>query len=106
MATKDISDVQVCAAVYAYNVDGLPFADERLQVTTGQPMKVVYCALERAYDRRLIECGTSVRSAWLEDKGRALLESNGAKLLTPQEIRARQGDPAKLFRDWALNGRR
>lgn len=73
MATKDISDRQVCEAFAAYKQHGLPFADERLRQATGQPDKVLTAAMERAYGRRLIECGVTLRSGWLTDKGRALL---------------------------------
>jgi hypothetical protein len=76
MATKEISDRQVCEAVAAWKADGMPFADERLFRATGQAQKVCEGALERAYGRGLIECGVSIRSAWLTDAGRALLAEN------------------------------
>lgn len=74
MATKDISDRQVCEAYAAYAREHcLPFADERLMAATGQPEKVCYRAMERADKRGLIEYGVSLRSGWLTDKGKALL---------------------------------
>jgi hypothetical protein len=76
MATKDISDRQVCEAVAAWQAEGRPFADERLFRATGQAQKVCEGALERAYGRGLIEYGVSIRSAWLTDAGRALLAKN------------------------------
>lgn len=75
MATKDITDQQVCEAFAAYGGARLPFADERLQTATGQPEKVCYRAMERAYGRGLVECGVSLRSGWLTDKGRAVLNN-------------------------------
>lgn len=94
MATKDISDAQVCAAVQAYQdamrslfckpgeVVGLvpgsgpplpPYPYEALAVETGQPEKVCYRAMERAERRGLIECGVSLRTGWLTAEGTALL---------------------------------
>lgn len=75
MARKDITDRQVCEAVAAYKRHGLPFGLERLQKATGQPEKVCFRAMERAYDRGLIECGVSLRSSWLTRDGEALLEA-------------------------------
>lgn len=93
MAMKDISDAQVCRAVQAYQ-DAMqpyylksgpfglfgveqepcpPFPYEALAVETGQPEKVCFRAMERALDRGLIECGVSIRTGWLTDKGKQLL---------------------------------
>jgi len=73
MSMKHISDVQVCRAIAEYRSNGLPFADHRLAAMTGQPYKVCYNCLERAYNRGLIECGVSVRGGWLTAKGKELL---------------------------------
>jgi hypothetical protein len=94
MAMKDISDAQVCRAVQAYQ-DAMrphmlksgpfglfgveqdptpPFPYEALAAETGQAEKVCYRAMERAYDRGLIECGVSLRTGWLTPAGRALVE--------------------------------
>ena len=72
MATKDITDLQV---VQAYNdAWGTPvFADKVLMERTGQCEKVVYRAMARAERRGLVECGVSLRSGWLTDKGIKLL---------------------------------
>lgn len=100
MATKDISDTLVCAAILAYRNDGLPFADERLHKMTGEHPKVCHAALERACDRGLIECGVSVRSGWLTPKGTEFLrEALGVK---PDEAMLKQ---FRLRAD-PLNGRR
>lgn len=75
MATKDISDEQVCRAVQSF-IDrdrDLPWPYEALAAETGECEKVCYRAMERAYDRGLIECGVSLRTGWLTEKGLALL---------------------------------
>jgi hypothetical protein len=87
MATKDISDAQVCRAVQAYQ-DAMqvhyprvwpqfvetggplpPYPYEALAAETGQAEKVCYRAMERAYDRGLLECGVSLRTGWLTPAG-------------------------------------
>lgn len=100
MATKDVTDLQVCRAVQAYQdamkphfaatprifgvqpptYDLPPFPYQALAIETGQPEKVCYRAMERADKRGLIEVGTSLRTGWLSAKGKALLETatNGA----------------------------
>jgi len=84
MATKDVSDLQVCKAVQAFrdrDLD-LPWPYETLAVETGQAEKVCYRAMERAYDRGYLEYGVSLRTSWLTDKGKALL----APLDKPQGV--------------------
>jgi hypothetical protein len=74
MPTKDISDKQVCEAYkisHAIQLDKYPY--EILQNTTGQCEKVCYRAMERACSRGYIECGVSLRTGWLTEKGKALL---------------------------------
>jgi hypothetical protein len=91
MAVKDISDLHVCAAyverwgsdlggpalgdlpTFTLSFDGPPprFVDAILMEATGQPEKVVYRAMERAYNRGYIEYGVSMRSGWLTEKGQA-----------------------------------
>lgn len=96
MATKDITDAQVCRAVQAYN-DAIralpplptgpfgafgmspilyapPFPYETLAAETGQPEKVCYRAMQRAERRGLVEYGTSLRTGWLTPAGKTLLE--------------------------------
>ena len=74
MSTKDITDLQVCEA-YKRCEHGRPrvWPYEILQETTGQAFKVCYRAMERAHERGLLNYGTSLRTAWLTDKGKALL---------------------------------
>ena len=71
MATKDISDQQVCEAYR----DGEPLGVETmLFMRTGQPEKVCRSAIKRAHRRGLIEYGVSLRSGWLTDAGRKMCE--------------------------------
>jgi hypothetical protein len=82
VATKDITDLQVVRA-YAemkrqmddVRPSGLRFeyADQILRRETGQPEKVCYRAMERAFSRDLVDYGTWLRVGWLTDKGRELL---------------------------------
>jgi hypothetical protein len=75
MARKDISDRQVVeAARDAKAVGYAKFTTDLLMERTGQCVKVCWRALERAEDRALIECGTSLRGAWPTDRGLALLD--------------------------------
>jgi hypothetical protein len=96
MAAKDISDLHVCEAyrerwgndIGRPSLDGFSigalvtdrpptkFVDAILKDGTGQPAKVVYRAMERAYSRGYIEYGVSLRSGWLTEKGLALLNGN------------------------------
>lgn len=73
MATKDITDLQVCQAYEAYWNDRSRWPYDFLMEWTGQPEKVCYRAMERACDRDLIDYGTSLRSGFLTEKGKALL---------------------------------
>ena len=72
MARKDISDKQVCQAyIDAWQTDC--WAYELLAVRTGEAEKVCFRACERAFDRRLISFGVSLRSGWITKAGKALL---------------------------------
>lgn len=73
MKRSDVTDAMVCAAYVEWSQRKAEFVDAILCRTTGAPVKVVYAAMERAYDRDLVECGVSLRSGWLTDKGLALL---------------------------------
>ena len=77
MATKDISDLQVCEAVRASRESRfLHWPYDFLQHWTRQPFKVCWRAMERAARRGLIEYGVSLRTAWLTQKGLDLLKGN------------------------------
>lgn len=76
MAVKDISDLQVVQAIAEWKANREKLADQLLMEKTKQCWKVCDKALERAYRRDLIECGVSVRSGWLTEKGQALLDAN------------------------------
>jgi len=88
MATKDITDLQVCQAYAKWRVlldleielrkrgriVRAPYPYELLMQVTGECFKVCYRAMERAARRDLVEYGVSLRTGWLTDKGRALLD--------------------------------
>jgi len=76
MAMKDISDVQVLQAVTkarASNFELWPY--DILETETKQHWKVCFRAMERAERRGLLECGVSLRTGWLTEKGKALVAS-------------------------------
>lgn len=79
MAVKDVPDI---AVINAYKDSGfyrdngetvVLWPEELLVLRTGQCRKVCIRAMERAERRGLIECGTSLRSGWITDKGFELL---------------------------------
>lgn len=77
MSRKDISDEEVVQACKDFH-DGpkgviRPASWQLIAQRTGQAEKVVYAAMQRAFDRGLIEYGVSLRTAWATDKGRELL---------------------------------
>lgn len=82
MATKDISDLQVCIAARDRTAETLrrrrseetgPNLIERLMAISGQCEKVCCCAAYRAAGRGLIDYGVSVRHAWPTEKGNELI---------------------------------
>ena len=85
MATKDVTDLMVCEAyAEAERQRGGEWSNDYeypydiLMKQTGECFKVCYRAMERAADRRLVECGVSLRTGWLTEKGRALLVTPNA----------------------------
>ena len=75
MATKDISDKQVVAVVYRYSQNYNLWPYQLLAEATGECEKVCVAAIQRATDRGFLEYGTSLRTAWLTDKGLDLLHN-------------------------------
>jgi hypothetical protein len=89
MAHKDVTDLMVCQAYadakalrhkpspgHIFGLRALPPTPcpyELLMLRTNECLKVCYQAMERAHKRDLIEYGTSLRSGWLTEKGKALL---------------------------------
>lgn len=74
MTTKDIHTKTVLLACYKFH-SGL---DARapwkiIMDETGAPEKVVYSAMEREEKNGYLECGVSLRTAWLTDKGKSML---------------------------------
>jgi hypothetical protein len=78
MARKDVSDQQVCQ-VYADEASGRRRID-LLQRRTGQPEKVCWRAMERAFGRGLLDYGMWLQGGWLTEAGRALVgQQDGSK---------------------------
>jgi len=74
MATKDITDRQVCEAYRdGWASGGESDALSILQERTGQPAKVCFRAAERALARGLIDYGVSLRAGFPTGRGNALL---------------------------------
>jgi hypothetical protein len=72
MAAKDIPDYLVCRAyVVSY---GDTFPEQYLAQQTGQPEKVCFAAMNRAFKHGLIDYGVSLRSGWLTEAGKLLLK--------------------------------
>jgi len=70
----DISERAVLAAIRDFHAHkGLPPPDESL----GLPLKVVEAKFRKLERRGLIECGVSLRTAWLTDAGKARLAELG-----------------------------
>lgn len=77
MSRRNVPDVLVCKAVaewHGANPTGL-FPPQLLALWTGEPEKVCLAAMERSLQRGLIECGVSLRTAWLTDMGELLLSA-------------------------------
>ena len=63
---SDITDEQVIRACVGAHAN--PFGGRSLDIlmeTTGAPEKVCWAAMERAADRRLIDYGVSLATAWV-----------------------------------------
>lgn len=75
---KHIADLVIVREVGLWNaISPRPalFPHEAVALMTGAPEMVVFRAFERAAARGLLEYGVSLRTAWLTDKGKALLAS-------------------------------
>ena len=75
MARKDVTDKRVCEVYQKLEKEMSKFPYELLAKETGQPEKVCYRAMERASDHGLIEYGVSLRTGWLTEKGRNLINN-------------------------------
>ena len=80
MAMKHISDKQACEAHAGYKREiekgnyNTESPQEILSRQTGQCEKVCFRVSERAYYRGFLDYGVSLRSAWLTEKGEALVQ--------------------------------
>lgn len=83
---KDITDLQVLQAYEEMwrqrrneaRTTKSEYPEQILMRTTGQPEKVCYRAMERAFGRGLLDYGMWLRGAWITDKGKALLATASA----------------------------
>lgn len=81
MKRSDISDLQVCLAIAARGEiqREVPrkgcWPDDALMEQLGCSRKVARRAMERADHRGYIDYGSSIRSAWLTEKGKQLIQS-------------------------------
>lgn len=80
MATKDISDEQVCLAYLKYQKPSpmnFPYwPEEHLMIMTLQPKKVCFSAMKRADRRGYLDYGVNLHSGWLTDKGKRLVRKH------------------------------
>lgn len=72
MKTSDISDLDVCKAYLVWRYIG-KYLYEILMGQFGCPYKVGYAACKRADRKGLVDCGVSLRTGWLTEKGEQLV---------------------------------
>jgi hypothetical protein len=108
VATKDVSDRQVCEvvrdrmALLRRHRSWGSSVFEMLSERTGQPEKVCLRAMERAERHGLLEYAISLRSAWLTPAGKELLSRGGEK---PWSGRTEAWGEPLIFDDlWKLGG--
>lgn len=87
MARKDISDELICRACLTRERGAPILPGEILMNWTGQHWKVVLRALERADDRGFVDCGVSLWSAFLTEKGRKLIDAPPLRAITEIDLR-------------------
>lgn len=77
MKRSDISDLEVLIAVDKYNKDPYNelFPYEQLAKKFNCDEKLAFSACVRACDKDLIEYGVSLRTGWLTEKGKELLNN-------------------------------
>ena len=90
-ATKraDITDLEVCKAVKQAREDDTTTL-EILKASTGAPKKVIIAAVQRTFDAGFLECGVSLRTAWLTQKGKDLVLQAKCGIPTTGEDEARE----------------
>lgn len=87
MATRHVTDAEVVRAVQSSRLELQGRSPcELLMQWSRQTEKVCRRAMERAHERRLINCGVSLESPWLTPKGRTFLAANP---LTIRELELR-----------------
>jgi hypothetical protein len=74
MKTSDVSTKVVLSACAAFHSGADNHAPWKIIMSeTGAPEKVVHSAMNREEKAGNIDCGVSLRTGWLTDKGRKLL---------------------------------
>ena len=73
MQIKDIPLKSIVLACKDFHEQGGDTPLERLVKGFNAPEKLICCAMEKAYSKGYLECGTSIRTAWLTDKGHKFL---------------------------------
>jgi len=68
MKRSDISDLEILQICY----EGKDTPD--IVLSNKYPVKVIMAKLEQLYDKGYLECGVSLRTAWLTDKGEEYLQ--------------------------------
>jgi hypothetical protein len=86
---SDITDRTILEAVYAFRMGTADMPERAL--ADRFPWKVVNAKMEKAYKRGWVECGVSLRTAWLTDAGtEALMLLRNEK---PEQIGVNEGTP-------------
>ncbi len=73
MATKNITDKQVVLAYIEFKKNSGKYPYDYLMEWTGECEKVCFKAMERAEERGYIDCGVSLRTGWITEKGQSLI---------------------------------
>lgn len=74
---KDIPTKSVLIACHEFHKNKEDAPWRQLVKKFNAPEKVVYAAMERDYDKGLLEYGVSLRTAWVTDEGYKWLQENG-----------------------------
>lgn len=69
MKRSDITTLDVLKSAKLAYTERKGMTWQHIGIRTGAPSKVIYAAMEREYDKGYLECGVSIRTAWLTEKG-------------------------------------
>jgi hypothetical protein len=82
MARKDLPDLLILTLLEDYQEYKYMFSDytggfyDYIEEVTGECSKVVFAALDRAVNHRVIDYGVSLRNPWMTTKGQELLNTS------------------------------